>query len=197
MATSIVSRLAPVTARDGVNTRKQANWARVAAQPRKTICRSDTIIGLEQLVAKQSLEGLQWGDIMTNNLRDYSSDAVIVYRETTNYDVWEDLADEPWKYGNDVFEWIDLDKKLANSPRVAAYWVFRAKLQEDKRVEVQRAWHEKMKPIAQSIGVWKLIEPPHIVAIHENILMPVGTAMIMVAAVKYILVFTSRPAVNM
>jgi hypothetical protein len=33
------------------------------------------------------------------------------------------------------------------------------------------------------------------VAIHEKILMPVGTAMTIVAAVKYIFVFTSSPVV--
>ena len=41
-----------------------------------------------------------------------------------------------------------------------------------------------MKPIAQSIGVVISIEPPHMVAIQEKILMPVGTAMIIVAAMK-------------
>ena len=35
------------------------------------------------------------------------------------------------------------------------------------------------------------------VAIQEKILMPVGTAITIVAAVKYILVFTSMPTVNM
>ncbi len=39
----------------------------------------------------------------------------------------------------------------------------------------------KMKPSANSIGVLKLMEPPHMVAIQLKILMPVGTAMIMVA----------------
>jgi|TARA_B110000459_G_scaffold22367_1_gene21490 hypothetical protein len=34
------------------------------------------------------------------------------------------------------------------------------------------------------MGVFKLIDPPHIVAIQLNILIPVGTAMIIVAAVK-------------
>jgi hypothetical protein len=37
---------------------------------------------------------------------------------------------------------------------------------------------------AHSIGVLNSIEPPHMVAIHEKILMPVGTAMTMVAAMK-------------
>ena len=40
------------------------------------------------------------------------------------------------------------------------------------------------KPIANSIGVLKLIEPPPIVAIQEKILMPVGTAITMVASMK-------------
>jgi hypothetical protein len=44
--------------------------------------------------------------------------------------------------------------------------------------------NRKMKPIAQSIGVAKRIEPPHMVAIQEKILMPVGTAITMVAAMK-------------
>ena len=57
--------------------------------------------------------------------------------------------------------------------------------------------NRKMKPSAQTIGDLNSIEPPHIVAIHEKILMPVGTAITMVAAVKYILVSTDRPAVYM
>jgi hypothetical protein len=42
----------------------------------------------------------------------------------------------------------------------------------------------KMNPIAHSIGVLNSIDPSHMVAIQENILMPVGTAMTIVAAVK-------------
>ncbi len=42
----------------------------------------------------------------------------------------------------------------------------------------------KMKPIAHSMGVRMEIEPPHIVAIHEKILMPVGTAITIVAKTK-------------
>ena len=42
----------------------------------------------------------------------------------------------------------------------------------------------KMKPIDQTIGVLKLSDPPHIVAIQEKIFTPVGTAITIVAAVK-------------
>ena len=44
--------------------------------------------------------------------------------------------------------------------------------------------NRKMKPIAHSMGVLKLMEPPHMVAIQLKIFTPVGTAMIMVAAMK-------------
>ena len=42
-----------------------------------------------------------------------------------------------------------------------------------------------IKPIENSIGVLKLIDPPHIVAIQLKILIPVGTAITIVPAVKY------------
>ena len=44
--------------------------------------------------------------------------------------------------------------------------------------------NRKMKPIAHSIGALNSIEPPHMVAIQENTLMPVGTAMTIVANTK-------------
>jgi hypothetical protein len=42
-----------------------------------------------------------------------------------------------------------------------------------------------MNPTAQSIGARNVIAPPHMVAIHEKILTPVGTAITMLAAAKY------------
>jgi len=44
--------------------------------------------------------------------------------------------------------------------------------------------NKKMKPFANSIGVFKTILPPNIVAIQLKILIPVGTAIIIVALVK-------------
>jgi hypothetical protein len=57
--------------------------------------------------------------------------------------------------------------------------------------------NKKINPKAHNIGTVYLIEPPNIVANHENILIPVGTAIIIVAAVKYALVSTSIPTVYM
>lgn len=54
-----------------------------------------------------------------------------------------------------------------------------------------------INPIAQSIGVSIIIFEFVIVANQLNTLIPVGTAMIIVAAVKYARVSMSRPTVNM
>jgi cellobiose-specific phosphotransferase system component IIC len=54
-----------------------------------------------------------------------------------------------------------------------------------------------MKPLAKSIGVFITIRPPNIVATQLKILIPVGTAIIIVALVKYARVSTSKPTVNM
>jgi hypothetical protein len=55
--------------------------------------------------------------------------------------------------------------------------------------------NKKIKPLAKSIGVFKTIFPPNIVAIQLKTLIPVGMAIIIVAAVKYALVSTSNPTV--
>jgi hypothetical protein len=44
--------------------------------------------------------------------------------------------------------------------------------------------NKKIKPLANNIGTVKTIRPPNIVAIQLKILIPVGTAIIIVALVK-------------
>jgi hypothetical protein len=44
--------------------------------------------------------------------------------------------------------------------------------------------NKKINPVAHNIGVEKFNLPPYIVANQENIFIPVGTAIIIVAAVK-------------
>jgi cellobiose-specific phosphotransferase system component IIC len=55
----------------------------------------------------------------------------------------------------------------------------------------------KMNPKAKKIGAFNTTELPHKVANQLNILIPVGIAIIIVAAVKYALVSISRPTVYM
>src|SRR5215212_2231914 len=55
----------------------------------------------------------------------------------------------------------------------------------------------KMKPHAKSIGVSKVIEPFHIVAIQLNTFTPVGTAISIVAYIKKSWLAAGMPTVNM
>ena len=56
--------------------------------------------------------------------------------------------------------------------------------------------NKKTNPIAKSIGVSKVRDPPHMVAIQLNIFIPVGTAIIIVASMKYALRSALIPTVN-
>jgi hypothetical protein len=55
--------------------------------------------------------------------------------------------------------------------------------------------NKNKNPKAYNIGVANITEPPHNVANQLKILIPVGTAIIIVAAVKYARVSTSNPTV--
>ena len=57
--------------------------------------------------------------------------------------------------------------------------------------------NRNMKPIANSIGVSKVIEPFHIVASQLNTFTPVGTAISMVAYMKNSWPAAGMPTVNM
>jgi len=55
--------------------------------------------------------------------------------------------------------------------------------------------NKKIKPKANNNGVDSIKNPPHRVANQLKILIPVGTAIIIVAAVKYARVSISKPTV--
>lgn len=54
-----------------------------------------------------------------------------------------------------------------------------------------------MNPVAHNIGTFHLVFPPKIVAAQLKTLIPVGTAIVIVAAEKYARVSMSSPTVNM
>ena len=141
MATSTVSRLAPANARDGVNTRKQENWASIAMQTQKTICRSDTIIGLGNPAVTN------WGDMMTG-MYETRSTSPITRTERSVVALYRDMADEPWKYSDeDMFEWLELDNKLRAGPEhgiVEAYWADREVLQQAEQARLEKRYRAEM-----------------------------------------------------
>jgi hypothetical protein len=57
--------------------------------------------------------------------------------------------------------------------------------------------NKKTNPILQRVEIFRFVFAPQKVASHLKILIPVGTAIIIVADVKYARVSTSIPIVNM
>jgi hypothetical protein len=157
MATSNVSRLASVTARDGVNTRTKVNWATAVARPRETICRSDMIIGLGQLAVEQSYNGsAAWGDIMTDSLGKTERKPSRWGKAYNDYSLWEDMVNEPWKYGDDITEWLALNEKLitgSDADHVAAFWRFQMEREQAELAREQAPWRKAFKALARQAGV--------------------------------------------
>jgi len=66
---------------------------------------------------------VSWGDYAIGYM---SAEAEPVYsRSVSNFNVWKDMAEEPWKYGDDIEDWLDLDAELQQAPgrwRLEAFW---------------------------------------------------------------------------
>ena len=68
--------------------------------------------------------------------------------ETRNWRVWQDMVEEPWKYGSDIGEWLEIDESLRRGPkrwRVDAYWnakvrEMEAEEQEAAATKIQALW---------------------------------------------------------
>lgn len=148
MASTSYTRLATVNARDGVNTRNKVNWAATAA--RKTICRSDMIIDLGLLAANQSMKNVSWGDFATDNLpREVKPSRWA--KAYSAYSLWEDMLEEPAKYGNDNAMWVELNKELMDNGevgRVIQYWWAREEREQAANRVAQKHWKKVFAPIA-------------------------------------------------
>jgi hypothetical protein len=112
------------------------------------------IIGLGQLAAQQSYNGTaKWGDVMTDRVP-IVRDAVR-QSQVSDYKMWEDMVNEPWKYGEDITEWLALNEKLITGPdadHVAAFWRFQMEHETAELTREQAPWRKAFKPIAKSVA---------------------------------------------
>ena len=78
--------------------------------------------------------------------------------------LWQDMVEEPGKYGDDILEWLDLDEKLRASPkrwRVAAYWLQKKQEEQEKEDALQAPFKELFACIAKeaaTVGMKKWID---------------------------------------
>lgn len=145
------------TARDGVNTRKKENWARVAARPQETVCRLDSINGLGLPAAQLGNfdSNMAWGDYMTGTLAPCA-------RPTTPEEsrrprermlaLWKDMVEDPAKYGDDLTMWLDLDATLRSTTKtfkMDAFWAERQAAVLAKEKAEQAPWRAMFASLAK------------------------------------------------
>ncbi len=73
-----------------------------------------------------------------------------------DFEAWRDMADEPWKYGEDITEWLALDAKLTSGPgrwRVGAYWFHRQAAVDARQAELNGPWRALYARVAKEAAV--------------------------------------------
>jgi hypothetical protein len=77
---------------------------------------------------------VSWGDFAIGYM---SVEPEPVYsKPVSKFNVWKDMAEEPWKYGDDIENWLDLNAELQQAPgrwRLEAFWDA-----EEKRIAYDR-----------------------------------------------------------
>ena len=116
MASKTYAQLVSGTTRDGVDTRPQGKKENREGMR----ARVGDNLSMDAIMDLGNPAVTNWGDIMTG-MRPVRQ--AVVQTAYSPVALYADMADEPWKYGDeDMFEWLELDDKLCETPERAAYW---------------------------------------------------------------------------
>jgi len=139
MASKTYAQLVSATTRDGVDTRpkgKKENCEGMRA-------RVGDNLSMDMIMDLGNPAVTNWGDIMTGMKPVRQGVVRTAYNPVTLY---ADMADEPWKYGDeDMFAWLDLDDRLRATPERAAYWKDR---EDREQAEQAREYQVDRKRLA-------------------------------------------------
>jgi hypothetical protein len=162
MATTWATRLVSANTRVGVDSRKRANCEGMRARAGDNLS-VDMITCLGYPTA-------QWGDMMTGMYRNQSNSAAAP-TAFSKLRLYTDMADEPWKYGDDILGWTDLDEQLRSGSEradVEAYWSDReareqaavARKQERDQAELnsRRAYFRSVAKEAAKLAMKRWVE---------------------------------------
>ena len=164
MANKTIYRLVPAKARVGVDTRKKVNsvMPRGASRGDNLFVEKITSLG-HSAVMNWSMDTRPWGDIVMNFTQ---PEPVEVHTKEVDveYQLYCDMVAEPWKYGDCIGDWIELDTKLRNSEKVKAFWAEKEAKEAKELAEAQAVWRKAFKPIAKqcaelatTISIWKYV----------------------------------------
>jgi hypothetical protein len=73
-------------------------------------------------------------------------------QDELDWSVWQDMVNEPEKYGDDIFEWLELDEKLNAGPkrwRVAAFWLGKEQELINAEEELVAPWRTLYSKLAR------------------------------------------------
>lgn len=111
---------------------------------------------------------VSWGDYAEGYENPSGAEEEVVCRNVQpanlGYAVWKDMAEEPWKYGDDIGDWLDLDAELRVAPgrwRIEAYWMEEERKQNWERLEAMlwKAWDDylvrKEKRVVRIQALWR------------------------------------------
>lgn len=164
MATKTITRMAPVKARVGVDTRKKVNSVvpRGAFRGDNLFVEKITSLG-HPAVINWDTDSRSWGDIVMNFTQ---PTPVEVHHKVVDveYELYCDMVAEPWKYGDCIEDWLVLDTKLRNSEKVKAFWAEKEAKEAKELAQAQAVWRKAFKPIAKkcadigmSVSIWNYV----------------------------------------
>ena len=165
MANKTIYRMAPAKARVGVDTRKKENSVapRGASRGDNLSVEKITELGRPAAINWDKEDMRPWGDIAMN----FTQPLLIEVPHKVvdvEYELYCDMVAEPWKYGDCIGDWIELDAKLRNSEKVQAFWAEKAEREAKELAEAQAVWRKAFKPIAKkcaeigmSFSIWNYV----------------------------------------
>jgi len=164
MANKTMYRLTSANVRVGVDSRKRVNSVVPRGVLRGDNLSVEKITGLgHSAVMNWSMDNRPWGDIAMNYSQPLLNEVPHKVVDV-EYELYCDMVAEPWKYGDCIGEWIELDAKLRNSEKVKAFWAEKAEKEAKELAEAQAVWRKAFKPIAKkcaeigmSFSIWNYV----------------------------------------
>ena len=84
--------------------------------------------------------------------------------DDVDWNLWQDMVEDPAKYGDDIVEWLELDESLRAGPkrwRVVAYWLQKEQEEKEKKEALQAPYKELYSRVAKeaaTVGMKKWID---------------------------------------
>lgn len=140
MASMTYARLVSANTRVGVDTRKKEN----STVPCEV--RGGDNLSVEKITGLGHPAVTNWGDMMTGMYHALSN--ATVHTERSKFALYQDMADEPWKYGDDILSFEEMDDELRGGverAQVESYWQNREVLQQAELARREEMYAQEVK----------------------------------------------------